>query len=240
MLKMLSNELIIMPYLQGLKLVTPQNAGLIDNMNQVNIGDQFKSSFEVFFMHKNMTIMRVNEMVAETCGQDNPEFMMGKSPHPYFDEASAAFIERCDAHVLTTKQLLVNDYDLIRKDGQISHHLAIRMPIYDDSCNVTGIAGYSVIVGKQSLANFCLEIFKDKFSLQFLSQHESSAFPSLSRREKECLGYLMRGKTMREIALTLNLSVRTIEAYIENLKNKFGVTRKSELLELAFSYQGKR
>lgn len=43
----------------------------------------------------------------------------------------------------------------------------------------------------------------------------------LTNRELQCVNYLIRGKTAEEISIILNISKRTIETHIENLKRKF-------------------
>lgn len=57
---------------------------------------------------------------------------------------------------------------------------------------------------------------------------------SITHRQAECLYYLFRGKTAKQIAKILNLSYRTIEYYIENLKNKFDCKNRTELIDLLF------
>ena len=42
----------------------------------------------------------------------------------------------------------------------------------------------------------------------------------LSKRETECIYYLIRGMTIKRIAQTLKLSPRTVESYIKNIKNR--------------------
>ncbi|MDR3625169.1 MAG: helix-turn-helix transcriptional regulator [Chlamydiales bacterium] len=56
---------------------------------------------------------------------------------------------------------------------------------------------------------------------------------SLSPRERACLKLLAQDKTAKETALLLNLSPRTIEAYFENIKNKFSCWNKYEILKIA-------
>jgi DNA-binding CsgD family transcriptional regulator len=58
---------------------------------------------------------------------------------------------------------------------------------------------------------------------------------NLSRRELECLFYLLRGQTAKAIGQHLCLSKRTIESYIENIKAKFGCRTKAELCCLAYA-----
>jgi DNA-binding CsgD family transcriptional regulator len=63
--------------------------------------------------------------------------------------------------------------------------------------------------------------------------HQSENHSFLTEREMECLFYLLRGKTNKEVAKQLHLSPRTVEQYVEQLKNKFGCDKKSELIEFA-------
>ena len=55
----------------------------------------------------------------------------------------------------------------------------------------------------------------------------------LSKRQLECWFYLLRGKTAKEIGKILNVSFRTIEAHIEQLKFKFDCSARSMLIEKA-------
>jgi|GEM_PF-3517585 len=59
----------------------------------------------------------------------------------------------------------------------------------------------------------------------------SSSF--LTKREKECLDFLSKGKTAKEIAHYLGISVRTVECYLITLKRKFGAHTLAELLFLS-------
>lgn len=54
----------------------------------------------------------------------------------------------------------------------------------------------------------------------------------MTKREAECLDFLSRGKTSKEIGRDLNISPRTVEGYINNLKNKSGITSKSGLIDI--------
>lgn len=58
---------------------------------------------------------------------------------------------------------------------------------------------------------------------------------NLSDRQAEILFYLLRGKTIKQSAQLLDLSPRTAENYLEQLKNKFGVANRFELIEKAIS-----
>jgi DNA-binding CsgD family transcriptional regulator len=54
----------------------------------------------------------------------------------------------------------------------------------------------------------------------------------LSNREIDCIAYIKGNLTAKMIAKKMNLSHRTVEAYLENIKTKFNITDKHELLRV--------
>lgn len=55
---------------------------------------------------------------------------------------------------------------------------------------------------------------------------------SFTRRELDCIPLLLKGLSAKQIALHLEISFRTVEVYINNLKYKTKTTNKSELIFL--------
>lgn len=55
----------------------------------------------------------------------------------------------------------------------------------------------------------------------------------LSRRERECLEFLLQGMTAKETAAALCLSRRTVESYFETIKKKLKCTNKGQLFSVA-------
>ena len=55
----------------------------------------------------------------------------------------------------------------------------------------------------------------------------------LIRRTDECLYFMLRGKTAREIAKMMHLSIRTVQKYFYFLKISFDCATKSQLIEKA-------
>ena len=60
-----------------------------------------------------------------------------------------------------------------------------------------------------------------------------TAAPSLTARERECLLWVARGRTGREIALLLGISERTVRFHIANACRRLGAERRSEAVALA-------
>jgi len=90
----------------------------------------------------------------------------------------------------------------------------------------------------------CSEIIKSLHALLPPSQNQNNVCnilqivnediqANLSQRQSECLFYMIRGKTSKEIAQILHLSYRTVEDYIQQTKDKFRCHTKSQLMEKA-------
>lgn len=65
-------------------------------------------------------------------------------------------------------------------------------------------------------------------------KQQSSSFDALTDREVEVLAQAVRGKTNKEIANGLAVSVRTVEAHLGHIFNKLGVSSRTEAVFLAF------
>lgn len=52
-----------------------------------------------------------------------------------------------------------------------------------------------------------------------------------TRREAECMAQLLKGKSMRGTAKVLNLSIRTVEFYVKNMRRKLNCRTKFELVD---------
>ena len=56
----------------------------------------------------------------------------------------------------------------------------------------------------------------------------------LTNKEIECLDLIMHGKTSKMIGKILNISYRTVETHMENIKKKLNIQSKSELIDFIF------
>jgi len=58
----------------------------------------------------------------------------------------------------------------------------------------------------------------------------------LSNREVQILGMLGRGRTPREIAKTLNISLRTIQTHRQRIKDKLQLNSALEVIRFAIAF----
>lgn len=61
--------------------------------------------------------------------------------------------------------------------------------------------------------------------------NDNSSF-ILSSREYECLSILVKGYSLKEASVMMDINQRTIYSYLENIKNKLNCSTKSEVLEI--------
>lgn len=59
----------------------------------------------------------------------------------------------------------------------------------------------------------------------------------LSQRQKECLYFLVKGMTYKEISKQMNLSPKTVEHYLEYTKNKLNCHNRTELIKMALNFR---
>lgn len=67
-------------------------------------------------------------------------------------------------------------------------------------------------------------------------QKEVRLASSLTPRERDCLKLLIHGNSAKDSAMQLHLSPRTIESYLENIKNKLCCSSKRELFSIAANF----
>lgn len=77
-------------------------------------------------------------------------------------------------------------------------------------------------------------MFKNNIHEQLHRNNLLAKSYDLTLREAECLFYLLRGKSAREIGNQLNISPKTVEYYIANVKIKLKTTTRENLFQKAF------
>ena len=85
------------------------------------------------------------------------------------------------------------------------------------------------LINEKPLEEKIKDFFK-KTKISSIVLGDSSKKNSISPREAECINHLSNGKSVKEIAHLLGISPRTVETYIESLKNKVGYTMKNDLI----------
>ncbi len=132
-------------------------------------------------------------------------------------------------------------YTFMLPNGQLDIFSGGKSPHYNEEGHCIGIIGKSMRLRKGHLCNLGKLLFSDslrfssKASLAFDIVDEPEQHHGLSTRESECLFFLLRGKTMKEIGSYLNISAKTVDYYLQQLRIKFDCHTRSQLVDKALA-----
>ncbi|KZX59800.1 helix-turn-helix transcriptional regulator [Vibrio sp. HI00D65] len=144
-----------------------------------------------------------------------------------------------DKYVMETRSTLkildIHPYP----DGRWHAHIFTKTPWLDDNNIVQG----TIFYGQELTDTAILEVghwvcqatcAKDnQASIAGSTPRVSKLKKKLTSRESEVLFLLLFGKKPQYIALTLNISIKTVEGHVARLKQKFDARSKSQLIEYA-------
>lgn len=246
-----SGELLIQRSGNGVKLVRPDKLFTHDYQNNhqypiVSLTDMSKFPFHLFFYDNDHRFQYINEMCASDDGFISTKDAIGKTVHETSIKESANRIINNNMLVLKTNTMKIIEETLDRNDGIHLGGFSIKFPLYGDNNVITGIFGLYTHIDPQNLSSLAnsLELITrtgllanpqggNTIEKMFSGRELKGIY--LSSRELECLRLLFTGKTAKMIAKALQLSPRTVEHYLENIKAKYEVSSKADLIEKIIS-----
>jgi DNA-binding CsgD family transcriptional regulator len=150
-------------------------------------------------------------------------------------EASLEFYRKYDQIALSGKAVKI-----LHSEGSPDankSYLLEKKPLRNNEGQIMGLIYYCNELPDSNVLSILQAIDKKVCPADFLTTHYnvgSAENPfNLSTRELECLFCILRGMTAKKCGEIIGLSKRTIEFYIDNIKNKLGCSSKSELLVVA-------
>jgi two-component system, NarL family, response regulator NreC len=91
---------------------------------------------------------------------------------------------------------------------------------------------HTIMMGQPYLSPKVMDVVVKEY-LHGLAKNETSVFTALTAREREVLQLLAEGKSTKQIASLLNVSVKTIETHRQQLMEKLGIHSIAELTKYA-------
>ncbi len=179
----------------------------------------------------NLNFVDLNQSAAAAFGFKNPSQARGKSD---FDIPSklaefANVFREHDSWVMRygKKLKLLEIQPCANDEWKVLH--VVKEPYYEND-KIAGVIGYSLdITNTYIKLDQILMRERKKIDPDFSAQK----LKFLTVRESECLFFLLRNCTAKQIASILNISYRTVEHYVEMLKVKFHCQTKPELIRKA-------
>ncbi len=184
----------------------------------------------VYWKDRKGVILGCNDNQAKSIGFKKDDDVIGKTDFELCWKREAIIYQQHDQEVMQTKKSKVTQEPIRLIDDSTGTALSHKIPQYSYSEEIAGIFGFSTILTLEknilksviSRANIKQKILSSNIGV--------SSDPKLAKREQECVYHLVRGLTAKQIAKELHLSPRTVEFYLERVKNKFNCQSKSELV----------
>lgn len=116
-------------------------------------------------------------------------------------------------------------------------YVSYKAPLFSKTNKVIGVFGVAILLNPNGFltASEVSEEFTEflqrfYYSAENLSPAHTYKTMNLTSRQEECLHYLTKGMTMKQIARILGVSDRTVEHHIEVVKMKFDCQTKADLI----------
>lgn len=185
------------------------------------------------------TCYGVSKGLCDLLKMSNEDFMGHKDtdlPWAKFSD----LVEKHDRDALSGKQVTTLEPLPVNKNAILTVKI-VKSAIVNDLGEAIGLLGQGNILTSRdnlgallSLVNSKDQKIQDsKYVPNFYQiDHYHKAF-NLTQRETECLFLLIRGKSTKEIARFLELSHRTVEGYIEHIKDKMHISTRAQIITKA-------
>lgn len=228
----ISTEFEIYPYNSGIQLRPPA----IHTPRTLSVKDiyQLPSGINCYFLNLRSELQNANASLSQIfdaplsklLGKSLQEICPKKTNHPEIHNDKLVFLKK--------KQYFFEEST--EKDDCILNFLSLKLPWYTSNNALIGLFGFSVQItpGNISLLLNLLTqwgLLNGNLSSAIEVFHSNISSLKITPRESTIIKELVLGKSASIIANTLNISKRTVETHIENIKNKLGVTTRVELMD---------
>lgn len=235
----INEHFIIQKFSNGIKTIRPENLNLPEReLIPHAISSMIKSPFCFYFLNFHSENVLLNSESLQVCGFSSMQEAKGHTMADIAEKYTALQVMNSHQLTMKTQKIQVIEDDVLLKNAHSFQCMTIVLPWYNEDNKIAGVLGCSVIPGKHSFSQSLSHIFniglynpENHFAKQLTKQFLMNNI-YLSSREYQCVQLLKQGYTAKKIGKLLNLSHRTVEHYLENVKNKIGVSSKNELIQM--------
>jgi DNA-binding CsgD family transcriptional regulator len=242
-------QILLLRHLNGIKVSTrkQQNECSLFGLAHrplMSLGDTMELPFNVFLHNLNHQVIQSNNTLWQQCGFNTKRELLGKSVADICkDKEQALKIYSNDNQVINNHSLSIFEEDVVQNNNKHINSVSFKMPLYDNEDQIMGIFGCSTILDNSStttisnqltaISNFILTTPQPIIKMLPGREVSRSYF---TKREVEMINLIIRGKTMREVGLALEITTRTAENYFANLKSKVNAISKSDFIDKVIDY----
>jgi DNA-binding CsgD family transcriptional regulator len=186
------------------------------NLEDIFYGENFSNpSCTTYIKDLNGKYLHCNDVMAKYIGCEKASDIIGGYDPDFLPITVANMLKVNDTEVITSATCITFNeaFESLAKEKLIAN--SIKLPYRNSKQKIMGIMGFSIISTLKSL--------KERAGQEY----------NLSTRQLECLYHLVKGKSMKQIANILSLSLRTVEHYLEAARVKMHCANRSQLIEKA-------
>ncbi|KTC84226.1 helix-turn-helix transcriptional regulator [Legionella brunensis] len=235
---LLHEEMLLFPDKGGIKLLFPSEVNSRKGScsgSKPQLSDMLKLNMSVYFLDPESTTYLMNPYGAKLCGFDSVDASIGRTLLDVVQRNSALELMHNSRAVCKINAIKAFEERLVSVSGDSQSIFSIKFPWFNQESQLVGSAGlsfnlqtHSLLASLQEIRN--LGLFNPVTAI-FGNENYRIDNAFLAPREQECAYWLIRGYSAKQIALKLNLSFRTIEDYLQNMKDKMHVYSRQELIE---------
>lgn len=184
----------------------------------------------VFSKDMDGSYITVNEYQAKIAGFKNEKNMLGKGDYDASWFNDAAVVREGDELAIRKKGPIMLEEHLVLDDGNRAILLVNKAPLLNDKGGLIGVIGTSVDVTEQRKSSALNP------KPPFVSIEQDSSKMYLSKKEIECVNWMIKGKSSSEMAIILGISKRTIETHMNSIKRKLNCYKQFQVGYLIGKY----
>lgn len=188
-------------------------------LTQMNLLTLFQSVDELpchgYIYDTKGRVIHCNVAQANFIGANSPGDLVGISTYDLIAKKESTKVKLNDTNVRRLQKQILTAERFTFANNQKMLAISIKSPFRDEANRIIGIIGISII--KPDPVSSLMD--DDEWKL--------------TARQKDCLFYLVKGFSVKEISSALALSVRTVEHHFEHIKIKLKCVRRSDLISRA-------
>lgn len=207
-----------MDFLPKMNIAT-QDFIKMSNINKLlKIEDTFFRDLpcNIYINDKKGRMLDCNINQAHIVGVKKCEDVIGTTIFDWTVEKDAVIIKNNNNKVITTRSKIIvyESVQLIKKSVNIKT-ISFKFPLVNKLEKSIALIGMSFVLSSENRIN---------------------PFDKLTHRQKNCLFHLIKGLSYKQIAQRLKLSPKTVENYLNIIKDKLHCINRSELIEKCWQH----
>lgn len=244
-----SKELYLSPFQHGVKILTPEAIqgsrmkSEAPTINGIRVSDLLDLPLNVYFLNTESELIICNEQNVHICGYDSFKDALGTTIKVVSKASTGDQIIYNDKKAMQENKLQIIEETHVKvRDGFDVRGLSFKMSLYNSDNKIHGVFGMTARLEEDAAVKLdegLSHIVSTGLFPLGDNPNKHNCIPGMklkdiyfSSQETSCLHQLIRGKSIKSIALHLGLSPRTVESYLENMRFKANVHYTSELIEM--------